>query len=113
MTGTLFAKFLIYLPRKIKSVKVKILFKGFTIMMSVAEKEWRAYAKTTLKREMGSALVKPTELAARLKMSPDNLVKKIRRGAFSAGFFLEALEALGVEEINIKYIKKRESPRKF
>jgi hypothetical protein len=44
-----------------------------------------------------------------LGVKPDTLAKRIKHGAFTAGFFLQALEALGVEQINLKDIKKKEA----
>ena len=79
------------------------------VMQSSTEKEWRAYAQRTLKREMGHALIKSNELANQLGVKPDTLAKRIKHGAFTAGFFLQALEALGVEQINLKDIKKKEA----
>jgi hypothetical protein len=72
------------------------------------EKKWMHYAQRTLQREMGHALIKSIDLAQQLGIKPNTLAKRIRQGAFTAGFFLQALEALGIEEINLKEIEKRE-----
>ena len=72
------------------------------------EKKWKFYAQKTLQREMGRALIKSTDLAQQLGIKPNTLAKRIRQGTFTAGFFLQVLEILGVEEINLKEIKKRE-----
>lgn len=72
------------------------------------EKKWRIYAQRVLKREMGHSLVKPAELAEKLGISADSLRIKIRRAGFSAGFFLQALDALEVKNIDIEEIKRLE-----
>jgi len=82
-------------------------------MTLTTEKEWQFYLQKTLRREMGKALLKPTKLAVLLKIRPDTLAKKIRRGGFSAGFLFQALEVIGVDQINIKDIKEKESALVF
>ena len=72
------------------------------------EKKWKVYAQKTLQREMGRALIKSTDLAQQLGIKPNTLAKRIRHGTFTAGFFLQVLEILGVEELNLKEIKRRE-----
>ena len=61
---------------------------------------------------MGHSLVKPAELAEKLGISADSLRIKIRRAGFSAGFFLQALDALEVKNIDIEEIKRLEKDGK-
>ena len=77
------------------------------------EQEWRIYAQRTLKREMGRALIKTNELANHLGIKPDTLAKRIRNASFTAGFFFQAMEFLGVTEINLAEIKKKEMMSSF
>jgi len=69
---------------------------------------WEVAAKGLLKSEMIHREIDYTRLSERMvKMgipntSADNLRSKINRGSFSATFFIQALIALGCEEINIK-----------
>lgn len=81
-------------------------------MENETEKKWRSYAQRTLKREMGHSLVKPAELAEKLGTSAESLRIKIRRAGFSAGFFLQALDALEVKQINLEEIKRLEKTTK-
>ena len=71
-------------------------------------KKWCFYAQRVLKREMGHSLVKPAELAEKMGMSAESLRIKLRRAAFSAGFFLQALDALEVKKVNLEEIKRLE-----
>ncbi len=73
-----------------------------------AEKKWNAYAQRTLKREMGKFLVTNVLLAQKLNLNPEAIQKKIIRGSFSAGFFLQVLDVLGVKTIDISEIKRLE-----
>jgi hypothetical protein len=67
-----------------------------------AEAPWRRTAQLILLSEMGRALVRPAELADRLGMESAQATRnKINRATFSAGWFLLALQALGVESIRI------------
>jgi hypothetical protein len=75
-------------------------------------KKWRTYAQRVLKREMGHSLVKPSELAEKLGISADSLRIKIRRAGFTAGFFLQALDALDVKKIDLEEIKRLENNNK-
>lgn len=64
-------------------------------------------AKRLLKMQLKEAGVDYDELSRRLKQAgvvipPNILNRKINRGAFSAEFFLECLEAIGVEELRLK-----------
>ena len=52
--------------------------------------------------------VKPAELAEKMGMSAESLRIKLRRAAFSAGFFLQALDALEVKKVNLEEIKRLE-----
>ena len=72
------------------------------------EEKWRSYAQRILKREMGHSLVKPAELAERMGISAESLRIKIRRAGFSAGFLLQALDALEVKNVSLEEIKRLE-----
>ena len=75
------------------------------------EKNWRTYAQRLLKRKMGHSLVKPSQLAEKLKISADSLRIKLRWASFSAGFFLQALDALDVKQIDLEEIKRSEKEK--
>ena len=81
-------------------------------MQQDLEKKWRTYAQRVIKREMGHSLVKPSELAEKLGISADSLRIKIRRAGFTAGFFLQALEALDVKQIDLEEIRRLEHDKR-
>lgn len=72
--------------------------------MDSVDKEYQAKAKGLLKAEMARRNLSYEGLADKLKgigieESPKNLSNKISRGSFTAGFFIQCLEALGVQEL--------------
>jgi hypothetical protein len=70
-------------------------------MSDKEEEKFNIYAKNVLKSEMGRKLVKMDALAKKLNMNYEALSIKIRRGAFSAGFFFKVLNALGTKELSV------------
>jgi hypothetical protein len=70
--------------------------------------EWQARAKGLLKAELKRRNVGYRELAEKLTASgiPEteaNIKNKISRGGFTAVFFLQCLEAIGVKELSLRY----------
>ncbi len=72
------------------------------------EKKWRFYARRILKREMGKALISPDKLSKKLGTNAESIRIKLRREAFSAGFFLMVLDILKVKNIDLEEIKRLE-----
>ena len=70
-------------------------------MASKNEEKLSLYAKKFLKSEMGRKLIKISDLAKTMEVDKLTLGNKIARGTFSAGFFLEVLQALGTKEMTI------------
>lgn len=70
--------------------------------------DWEVAAKGLIKSEMVQRELDYTRLAERLqaigfaRVTANNLKSKINRGSFSASFLLQALIAMGCEEISIK-----------
>jgi 3-mercaptopyruvate sulfurtransferase SseA len=69
--------------------------------------EWQDFVKGLLKAELKRRNLGYRELAERLKAlgiqeTDRNIANKISRGGFSAVFFVQCLEALGVKEISIR-----------
>lgn len=74
--------------------------------MPVKEKEWEDRVKGMLKGELKRRGVTYADLVGRLADigvmdSEPNIRNKISRGKFTAVFFLQCLEAIGVERILI------------
>jgi hypothetical protein len=70
------------------------------------EDPWAEKAKSILKAELKRRNVGYRELAEKLTAmgTPENdrnIANKISRGGFTAGFFLECLEAIGAKEVRI------------
>ena len=68
--------------------------------------EWQARVKNILKAELKRKNVGYRELAERLEEmgvheSERNINNKISRGGFTAVFFVQCLEAIGVKEVRI------------
>lgn len=74
---------------------------------------WEVAAKGLLKSEMIQREFDYQRLSAHMEklglqnVSANNLKSKINRGSFSAAFFIQALVAMGCEEINIKNLPIR------
>jgi hypothetical protein len=71
------------------------------------ETNWSEVAKTTLKAELKRKNVGYRELAERLTAmgTPDserNIANKISRGGFTAGFFIQCLQAIGVNTLHLQ-----------
>ena len=74
--------------------------------MQDVDKEYQAKAKGLLRAEMARRNLSYEELAEKLKNigiedSPKNLSNKIGRGSFTAGFFLQCLEAIGCTSLRL------------
>lgn len=74
--------------------------------MEDLDKQYQAKAKGLLRAEMARRNLNYEDLAEKLKSigiedSPKNLSNKIGRGAFTAGFFLQCLEALGCTSLRL------------
>lgn len=80
--------------------------------------DWEVAARGLLKSEMIHREFDYNRLSVQMEalglqnVSANNLKSKINRGTFSAAFFIQALIAMGCEEINIKNlpIKKKVAP---
>jgi len=75
-------------------------------MKAEDQTEWAIKAKKLLKAELKRKGVGYRELAERLSRSgteiaEQSLNNKISRGGFSAGFFLQCLEAIDVTELRL------------
>lgn len=75
--------------------------------------DWEIAAKGLLKSEMIHREFDYNRLSLHMQklgfqnVSANNLKSKINRGSFSAAFFIQALIAMGCEEINIKNLPIR------
>jgi len=75
--------------------------------------DWEVAAKSLLKSEMLHFEVDYAQLSERMEkmgipnISSDNLRSKINRGSFSATFLIQALIAIGCDDINIKNLPIR------
>lgn len=75
--------------------------------MDSKDKEYQEKAKGLLKAEMVKKGLGYQELAAKLtelgiEESPKNLSNKVARGGFTAGFFIQCLEAMGVHVLRLQ-----------
>lgn len=75
--------------------------------MDDVDKEYQVKAKALIKSQMALQSLNFDDLAVKLselgvEESAKNLSNKIGRGSFSAGFFLQCLGALGVEELRLR-----------
>ena len=71
------------------------------------EEEWAERARAFLKAELQKAEVTYVELAKRLKKhgfkeTEASITNKLKRGTFSATFFLAAMAAIGVEAVRLE-----------
>ena len=72
------------------------------------KKDWELAARSLLKGAMANHGIDYAELSRRMQAmeienaNTHNLRTKINRGSFSGAFLLQALIAIGVEELNIK-----------
>jgi len=72
----------------------------------LTEKEWRNFAKKSLKKEIRASLISMNDLAEILGIKANSLRSKILHGNFSAGFFLQVMDILSVENIKLEDLKK-------
>ena len=75
--------------------------------MPRAEREWQDRAKALLRAELARRQMTARDLAERLQeMGAQENVRsvenKIARGAFSAGFFIQCLSAIGCRTIRLE-----------
>lgn len=75
-------------------------------MADVQEKQWEERVKTLLKVELKRKNVTYAELVGKLADigvmdSEPNIRNKISRGKFTAVFFLQCLEAIGVSDLHL------------
>ncbi len=71
------------------------------------DKQYQAKAKGLLRAEMARRNLSYEDLAQKLQSigieeSPKNLSNKVGRGSFTAGFFLQCLEAIGVQDLRLQ-----------
>jgi Domain of unknown function (DUF6471) len=80
------------------------------MVLPKAEEEWAARASTFLKAKMKEAEVTYAELAKRLKKhgfkdeTEAGITMKLKRGTFSATFFLACIAALELEQVVLEEI---------
>ncbi|MEZ5734938.1 MAG: DUF6471 domain-containing protein [Novosphingobium sp.] len=72
----------------------------------VESTDWQARAKGLLKAELKRRNVGYRELADKLEAigvhdNERNIANKISRGGFTAAFFLQCMEAIGVKELRL------------
>lgn len=65
------------------------------------EDEVRSYAKYLIKRETHKRCMKVTEISTKLEVDVKFLRTKLARGSYSAGFFLNFINALGCKNIDM------------
>ena len=75
--------------------------------MAAKRKDWRAKVKGLLKGELKKRNLSYSDLAARLavqgvKQTERNISNKISRGSFTAVFFVQCMEAIGVKTIHLE-----------
>jgi 3-mercaptopyruvate sulfurtransferase SseA len=69
-------------------------------------RDWQAQAKGIIRGELKRRNLSYKDLAERLqaigvKDTEKNVVNKIARGGFTAAFFLQCMEAIGVQNIHL------------
>lgn len=74
--------------------------------MAETEREWQERAKALLRAELTRRQMTVRDLAERLQASgvednPRNVENKIARGSFSAGFFIQCLDAIGCRTLRL------------
>jgi hypothetical protein len=75
--------------------------------MAAKRKDWKTLVKGLLKAEMKRRDLSYADLAAKLaeigvKDSERNISNKISRGSFTAVFFVQCMEAIGVKTIHLE-----------
>ena len=71
-----------------------------------ANRDWQAQAKGIIRGELKRRALSYKDLADRLQAigvneNEPNVVNKIARGSFTAVFFLQCMEAIGVQNIHL------------
>jgi Domain of unknown function (DUF6471) len=71
-----------------------------------ATRDWQAQAKGIIRAELKRRNLSYADLAERLtaigvRETPENVNNKIARGSFSAVFFLQCMEAIGVGNLHL------------
>ncbi|MGD9616373.1 MAG: DUF6471 domain-containing protein [Alphaproteobacteria bacterium] len=71
-----------------------------------AASDWQAQAKGIIRAELKRRNLSYADLAERLtaigiRETPENVNNKIARGSFSAVFFLQCMEAIGVNTLHL------------
>jgi Domain of unknown function (DUF6471) len=82
---------------------------GFTMGFAKTEEEWRERATNFLKAKLREQEVTYVELAKRLKKhgfaeTEASITNKLKRGTFSATFFLACIAAMELEGIGLEEI---------
>lgn len=67
----------------------------------MADADWAKRAKNLLRAEMTRKGVSVRDLAEKLGENERGLANKISRGAFTAAFLLQALDAIGAREVRL------------
>lgn len=77
--------------------------------MTTKHNNWNKIVSTMLKNEIKRNLESYESLAKKLCESTETTRTKINRGTFRASYFLRALAALGVKQIEVPVVHKDES----
>ena len=67
----------------------------------MADIDWNARAKAVLKSEMTRKGVSVRDLAAKVGENERSLANKLSRGAFTAAFMLQCLNAIGSQSLQL------------
>jgi len=67
----------------------------------MSDVDWSQRAKNLLRAEMTRKGVSTKQLAELVGENERSLANKISRGSFTAGFMLECLEAIGVNDLRL------------
>ena len=78
--------------------------------MANVEKQWQDQVRSMLRAELARRDVNYVDLADRLRSigvleNPKNLSNKIRRGTFTAAFFIQCMKAIGCNTIELDQIR--------
>lgn len=76
------------------------------MLRMATSRDWQAKVKGLLRAELARRQLSYADLAERLqaigvKEDPRNIKNKIGRGSFSAVFFFQCMEAIGVQNIHL------------
>jgi hypothetical protein len=78
------------------------------MLRMATSRDWQAKVKGLLRSELARRQLSYADLAERLqaigvKEDPRNIKNKIGRGSFSAVFFFQCMEAIGVQNIHLNH----------